>query len=166
MDTKCDFFAYYIQKSELLKLPILFNKVRKNRNILRANITKLTKEKVKENIRFKLETIIEPYLFRTKKLYEWSCGCLFPVEENSDILCDCPRPNHNNYRNNPKPVIATYIPPNGDGEDSYYPSIYAASKDLGVNPGLISMCCNNLNRVKTGTAKFNGHIFKYKFRYA
>ncbi|XP_060580207.1 uncharacterized protein LOC132736990 [Ruditapes philippinarum] len=61
-------------------------------------------------------------------------------KENSDILCDCPRPNHNNYRNNPKPVIATYIPPNGDGEDSYYPSIYAASKDLGVNPGLISMC--------------------------
>ena len=63
---------------------------------------------------------------------------------------------------NPRLVIATEI---GNEENiKEYKSTYATQKDLGINTGLIKMCCEGTNRVKCGISKVDGK--KYRFEYA
>ena len=49
-------------------------------------------------------------------------------------------------------------------EITYYNSLSAAEKHLGVNCGIISMCCRGIKNVKSGTSKKDNH--RYKFEYA
>jgi hypothetical protein len=44
-----------------------------------------------------------------------------------------------------------------------YESIYACSKDLNVNPGIIKYCCDKTNRVKSGTSKLTHHRFRFEY---
>lgn len=48
-------------------------------------------------------------------------------------------------------------------EETYYHSMYACCKHLGVNCGIIKMCCEYKNHVKSGKSKINGN--KYRFEY-
>ena len=48
-------------------------------------------------------------------------------------------------------------------EETYYHSMYACSKYLGVNCGIIKMCAEGKNYVKSGISKKDGK--KYKFEY-
>jgi len=49
------------------------------------------------------------------------------------------------------------------GEESIYKSFYSCSKSLGVNAGVISMCCQGLNRVKSGKSKITGESFSFTY---
>ena len=48
-------------------------------------------------------------------------------------------------------------------EITYYNSLYATQRHLGINAGIVSMCCQGINNVKSGTSKKNGD--RYKFEY-
>ena len=48
-------------------------------------------------------------------------------------------------------------------EITYYNSLYATQQHLGVNAGIVSMCCQGINNVKSGISKKNGD--RYKFEY-
>ena len=63
-------------------------------------------------------------------------------------------------RRKPKPVIATDLDTNNTKE---YESMYAAQKDLGVNPGQIKMCCEGTNHVKTAYSKKKGKRYNFKY---
>ena len=49
-------------------------------------------------------------------------------------------------------------------ETTYYNSLYATQQHLGVNCGIVSMCCQGINNVKSGISKKNG--CRYTFEYA
>ena len=49
-------------------------------------------------------------------------------------------------------------------EVSHYKSLYAVQKHLGINAGIVSMCCRGINYVKSGFSKKDG--YRYKFEYA
>ena len=61
---------------------------------------------------------------------------------------------------NKKCIKATDIETN---EFSYYDSLYATQQHLGVNAGIVSMCCQGINNVKSGISKKDGK--RYKFEY-
>ena len=63
-------------------------------------------------------------------------------------------------RRKPKPIIATDLDTNDIKE---YESMYAAQKDLGVNPGQIKMCCEGTNHVKTAFSKKKGKRYNFKY---
>ena len=44
-----------------------------------------------------------------------------------------------------------------------YKSMYAAGKDLNINPGLIKYCCEGKNNIKSGFSKNDGR--RYRFIY-
>ena len=48
-------------------------------------------------------------------------------------------------------------------ETSYYKSLYATQKHLGINAGIVSMCCQGINNTKSGISKKDGK--RYKFEY-
>ena len=48
-------------------------------------------------------------------------------------------------------------------EETTYKSLYACAKATGVNCGIISMCCQGINRVKSGTSKTTGQKFSFKY---
>ena len=62
---------------------------------------------------------------------------------------------------NTKKVKATNLETN---EVSYYKSLYATQQHLGINCGIVSMCCQGINNVKSGISKKDNH--RYSFEYA
>ena len=48
-------------------------------------------------------------------------------------------------------------------EDTYYNSMFACQKHLGINAGVVKMICDKINNCKTGISKKDG--FPYKFEY-
>jgi len=134
-----------------------YKKVLKRRNVIKSKLDQIVSDEYKNHVIDKLQNVIDPYLLKNN-LFEWNCGCLLTEEENAERLCDCPRPN--NIRNNPKKVIVTDCDTN---EEKTNKSNYAASKDLGINSGLITMCCKGENRVKCGISKTNGKRYKFKY---
>jgi hypothetical protein len=50
------------------------------------------------------------------------------------------------------------------GEIKLFNSLYGAQKELGINAGLVKMCCEGTNNVKSGKSKFIE--FTYTFEYA
>jgi len=48
-------------------------------------------------------------------------------------------------------------------EETFYNSMYAVQQHLGINAGIISMCCNNKNYVKSGISKINNNRYKFSF---
>ena len=64
---------------------------------------------------------------------------------------------NNKYR---KYIMATNIETN---EVSYYNSFFATNQHLGINVGIVSMCCQGINYVKSGISKKDGQ--RYKFDY-
>lgn len=65
--------------------------------------------------------------------------------------------NHKNRHS----VVATCLE---DNTTKQYKSLYACSKDLNINSGIIKMCCENKNNVKFGVSKKDE--LKYSFVYA
>ena len=65
-----------------------------------------------------------------------------------------------NYENR-KYVKAINIETN---EVSHYNSLYETQQNLGINAGIISMCCQGINNVKSGVSKKDGK--RYKFSYS
>lgn len=51
-----------------------------------------------------------------------------------------------------------------DNTEQEFKSIYACSKALNINSGLIKQCCEKLNYVKSGSSKTDGK--RYAFSYA
>ena len=45
----------------------------------------------------------------------------------------------------------------------HFNSLYAAQQYLEINAGLISMCCQGINRCKTGISKKDGQRYRFKF---
>ena len=71
-------------------------------------------------------------------------------------------------RRKPKPVIATELDTQGRARSGHentkeYESMYAAQKELGVNPGQIKMCCEGTNHVKTAFSKKKGKRYNFKY---
>jgi hypothetical protein len=50
-----------------------------------------------------------------------------------------------------------------DNEILYFDTIYGCQKILSVNAGLIKMCCDGKNRVKSGKSKTNGKTYKFSY---
>jgi hypothetical protein len=50
-----------------------------------------------------------------------------------------------------------------DNEILYFDTIYGCQQILNVNAGLIKMCCDGKNRVKSGKSKINGKIYKFSY---
>ena len=48
-------------------------------------------------------------------------------------------------------------------EISYYNSLYATQQHLGINAGIVSMCCQGINNVKSGISKKDNQ--RYRFEY-
>ena len=48
-------------------------------------------------------------------------------------------------------------------EITYFNSTYAVQQHLGINAGIVSMCCQGLNNVKSGTSKKDGQAYKFEF---
>ena len=65
----------------------------------------------------------------------------------------------NNHKN-VKCVKATNCETN---EINYYHSTYKAGKELGINPGLIKMVAEGLNKCKTGISKFNQQAYCFEY---
>ena len=59
-----------------------------------------------------------------------------------------------------KEICATNVETN---IQTFYSSLYKCSKDLGINAGVISMCCRGVNGVKTGKSKSNGGVYKFEY---
>jgi hypothetical protein len=49
------------------------------------------------------------------------------------------------------------------GEIDYFHSMYSIQRDIGINCGIVKMCCEGLNRVKTGKSKINGNSYKFEY---
>jgi hypothetical protein len=49
------------------------------------------------------------------------------------------------------------------GEKIYFKSLYQCSKELGINAGVISMCCQGLNGVKSGKSKTTNAVYKFEY---
>ena len=45
----------------------------------------------------------------------------------------------------------------------HFKSMYAAQQQLGINAGIVSMCCQKINNCKTGISKKNGQQYEFKF---
>ena len=63
---------------------------------------------------------------------------------------------------NPKSIIATEV--NNVDNIKEYKSMYATQKDLGINTGLIQMCCEGTNKVKSGISKTDGKKWKFQYK--
>jgi hypothetical protein len=50
-----------------------------------------------------------------------------------------------------------------NNEETFYNSLYAVNQHLGINAGIVKMCCEGLNCVKSGISKVDG--CRYKFNY-
>ena len=61
---------------------------------------------------------------------------------------------------NRKYIKATNIETN---EVSYYNSLYATQQHLGINAGIVSMCCQGINNVKSGTSKKDGQHYTFEY---
>ena len=48
-------------------------------------------------------------------------------------------------------------------EVSYYNSLYAVQQHLGINPGIVKMICDKINRCKTGISKKDNHHYKFEY---
>ena len=65
----------------------------------------------------------------------------------------------NNHKNK-KIVKSTCIE---TGEIDYFHSLYSVQRDLKINCGIVKMCCEGLNRVKSGKSKLNGKFYKFQY---
>ena len=65
----------------------------------------------------------------------------------------------NNHKNK-KLVKSTCIE---TGEIDYFHSLYSIERDLKINCGIVKMCCEKLNRVKSGKSKLNGMSYKFEY---
>lgn len=65
-----------------------------------------------------------------------------------------------NSRKNRKCVVATSLLTE---EKTYFYSMYATQKRLGINAGIIKACCDGKGYAKTGRSKVNGQ--QYEFAY-
>jgi hypothetical protein len=64
--------------------------------------------------------------------------------------------NHKNRKSVQSTCIET-------GEKDYFPSMYKAHLELGINAGLIKMCCEGLNSVKSAKSKITGKSYKFEY---
>ena len=48
-------------------------------------------------------------------------------------------------------------------EVTFYNSLYATQQHLGVNAGIVSMCCQGINNVKSGTSKKDNQQYKFEY---
>ena len=48
-------------------------------------------------------------------------------------------------------------------EVSYFNSMYAVQQHLGINPGIVKMVCENLNKCKSGISKKDGKSYKFEY---
>ena len=65
----------------------------------------------------------------------------------------------NNHKNK-KIVKSTCIE---TGEFDYFHSLYSVHRDLKINCGIVKMCCEGLNRVKSRNSKLNGKFYKFQY---
>ena len=49
------------------------------------------------------------------------------------------------------------------GEIDYFHSLYSVQRDLKINCGILKMCCEGLNRVKSGISKLNGNSYRFEY---
>ena len=63
------------------------------------------------------------------------------------------------YKNN-RCVKAINIETN---EITYYNSMYATQQHLGINAGIVSMCCQGINNCKSGISKKDNQRYKFEF---
>ena len=61
---------------------------------------------------------------------------------------------------NKKCVKVTNINTN---EVTYYNSMYSVQQYLGINAGIVKMCCENINNVKTGISKKDGNSYGFEY---
>lgn len=50
-----------------------------------------------------------------------------------------------------------------DNSFEIYSSMYSCQNDVGVNVGIIKMCCDNINHVKSGISKINNHSYRFEY---
>ena len=48
-------------------------------------------------------------------------------------------------------------------EITYYNSLYATQQHLGVNAGIVSMCCQGINNAKSGISKKDNQQYKFEY---
>ena len=48
-------------------------------------------------------------------------------------------------------------------EVSYFNSMYAIQQHLGINVGIVSMCCQGINNVKSGISKKDGNSYTFEY---
>ena len=48
-------------------------------------------------------------------------------------------------------------------EITYYNSLHATQQHIGVNVGIVSMCCQGINNVKSGVSKKDGNHYKFEY---
>ena len=48
-------------------------------------------------------------------------------------------------------------------EVSYYNSMYSIQQYLGINAGVVKMCCEGINNCKTGVSKKDGCLYKFEY---
>ena len=48
-------------------------------------------------------------------------------------------------------------------EITYYNSLYATQQHLGINVGIVSMCCQGINNYKSGMSKKDGKHYKFEY---
>ena len=65
----------------------------------------------------------------------------------------------NNHKNK-KDVKSTFIE---TGEIDYFYLLCSAQRDLKINFGIVKMCCEGLNRVKSGKSQLNGKFYKFHY---
>jgi hypothetical protein len=71
---------------------------------------------------------------------------------------------HMKTKQGPKPVYAVSMDDNqilNILEFQQFHSIYQCGKELGVNCGIISQCCDKKNYVKSGTSKIDGKRYHF-----
>lgn len=61
---------------------------------------------------------------------------------------------------NRKTVKATNIE---SGEETIFKSLYAVQKTLGINCGIVKMCCEGINNCKSGISKINNQQYRFEY---
>ena len=49
------------------------------------------------------------------------------------------------------------------GEIDYFHSLYSVQRDLKINCGIVKMCCEGFNKVKSGKSKLKGKFYKFQY---
>jgi hypothetical protein len=65
-----------------------------------------------------------------------------------------------NHKNR-KEVIATCI---NTGEIKYFNSLYSVQKGLGINAGLVKMCCDGARYAHSAKSKVDGNSYKFEYK--